>query len=197
MNRVSANTNINKDSKMQTGKKETKNTTVKKEKSNETKQVKDLKNKISGLQELVLKHTEENEKLKDQLLRSMAEFDNYKRRTEKEFIENIQSAGKEIIEELIPVIDDFQRSLQHADPKNGDTLLEGLNLIYKNLMKVLTKRGLKEIDAVGKEFNPDEHDALMQVESDKYESGIVVEEHSKGYKLNDKVIRHAQVLVAK
>jgi len=197
MNIVSGNMNSNKDEKMQSEKKEAKHTAVKKEKSKETKQVKDLKNKISGLEELVLKHTEENEKLKDQLLRTMAEFDNYKRRTENEFIENIQSAGKEIIEELIPVIDDFQRSLQHADPKNGDTLLEGLNLIYKNLMKVLTKRGLKEIDAVGKEFNPDEHDALMQVESDKYESGFVVEEHSKGYKLNDKVIRHTQVLVAK
>ena len=64
-------------------------------------------------------------------------------------------------------------------------------------MKVLTKRGLTEIEAVGKEFNPDEHDALMQIDSEEYDSGIIVEEHSKGYKLNDKVIRHSQVLVAK
>ena len=167
--------------------------TVKKD----NRQVKDLKKKISDLEELVIKHTEENEKLKDQLLRTMAEFDNYKRRTEKEIIENIQSAGREVIEDLLPVIDDFQRSLQHADPAKSEALLEGINLVYKNLMKVLTKRGLIEIDAVGKEFNPDEHDALMQVDSEEYESGFVVDEHSKGYKLNDKVIRHAQVLVAK
>ena len=181
---------------------ENKNVREKKEKNHkpvqkETKQVKDLKKKLKDLEEHISKNSEENEKLKDQLLRTMAEFDNYKRRTEREFIDNIQSAGKELIEELLPVIDDFQRSLQHADPKKADALLEGINLVYKNLMKVLSKRGLTEIDAVGKEFNPDEHDALMQVESDKYESGIITDEHSKGYKLNDKVIRHAQVLVAK
>ena len=163
----------------------------------ETKQLKDLKKKVSDLEELVIKHTEENEKVKDQLLRTMAEFDNYKRRTDKEFIDNIQSAGREVIEDILPVTDDFQRSLQHADPQKGDALLEGINLVYKNLMKVLTKRGLTEIEAVGKEFNPDEHDALMQVDSKEYDSGIIVEVHSKGYKLNDKVIRHSQVLVAK
>lgn len=163
----------------------------------DSRQVKDLKKKITDLEELVLKHTEENDKVKDQLLRTMAEFDNYKRRTDKEFIDNIQSASKEVIEDILPVIDDFNRSLQHADPKKGDALLEGINLVYKNLMNVLTKRGLTEIEAVGEEFNPDEHDALMQVDSKEFDSGFVVEEHSKGYKLNDKVIRHAQVLVAK
>jgi molecular chaperone GrpE len=181
---------------------ENKNVQEKKEKNHkpvkkDTKQVKDLRKKLKDLEERVSKNTEENDKLKDQLLRTMAEFDNYKRRTEKEFIDNIQSAGKDLIEELLPVIDDFQRSLQHADPEKADALLEGINLVYKNIMKVLTKRGLTEIEAIGKEFNPDEHDALMQVDSDKYESGVVVDEHSKGYKLNDKVIRHAQVLVAK
>lgn len=163
----------------------------------ETRQLKDLKKKVTDLQNLVSKHTEENEKVKDQLLRTMAEFDNYKRRTDKEFIDNIQSAAREVIEDILPVIDDFQRSLQHADPQKGDALLEGINLVYKNLMKVLTKRGLTEIEAVGREFNPDEHDALMQVDSKEHDSGTVVEEHSKGYKLNDKVIRHSQVLVAK
>lgn len=195
---MSEKKNSNKDANVQDVEKKEKSTkTVRKDKSKETKQVKDLKTKVADLKELVLKHTEENEKLKDQLLRNMAEFDNYKRRTDKEFIENIQSAGKEIIEDILPVIDDFQRSLQHADPQNGKAMLEGINLVYKNLMKVLTKRGLTEIEAVGQEFNPDEHDALLQMETDKVESGFVVEEHSKGYKLNDKVIRHAQVVVAK
>ncbi|KAA3609865.1 MAG: nucleotide exchange factor GrpE [Calditrichaeota bacterium] len=157
----------------------------------ETKQVKDLKEKLAA-------SSEEQEKLKDQLLRKMAEFDNYKRRTEKEFIENIQSASKELIEELLPVIDDFQRSINHAvSEKEKSTLLDGVQLVYKNLMKALTKRGLTEIEAIGTEFNPDEHDALMQVDSDKFESGFVVDEHQKGYKLNEKVLRHAQVLVSK
>jgi len=157
----------------------------------ENKQIKELKEKLAT-------SMEEQGKLKDQLLRKMAEFDNYKRRTEKEFIENIQSASKELIEELLPVIDDFQRSINHAVAENEkSTPLDGVQLVYKNLMKTLTKRGLSEIEAVGTEFNPDEHDALVQVDSDKYESGFVVDEHQKGYKLNEKVLRHSQVLVAK
>lgn len=157
----------------------------------ESTQVKNLKEKLATA-------VSEQEKLKDQLLRKMAEFDNYKRRTEKEFIDNIQSASKELIEELLPVIDDFQRSINHAvSEEEKSTLLDGVQLVYKNLMKTLTKRGLTVIEAVGTEFNPDEHDALMQVDSDKYDSGFVVDEHQKGYKLNEKVLRHAQVLVSK
>ncbi len=169
-----------------------------KKNSKDPKQVKDLKTKISKLEEENTKINEERDSLKDQLLRKMAEFDNYKRRTEKEFIENIQSASKEIIEDLLPVIDDFERSINHAESeKEKSLLLEGVKLVYKNIMKALTQRGLSELNAVGQEFNPDEHDALMQVDSDKYESGFVVDVHLKGYKMNDKVIRHAQVMVSK
>ena len=153
---------------------------------------------VQELQQSLAISLDEQNKLKDQLLRKMAEFDNYKRRTEKEFIDNIQNASQELIEELLPVIDDFERSIQHAESeKMKSPLLEGVQLIYKNLMKILSKRGLVAIEAVGKEFNPDEHDALVQVDSDKYESGYVVDEHLKGYKLNEKVIRHTQVLVSK
>lgn len=164
----------------------------------DTKQGKESKNKFSKLEEELSKSNAEKDSLKDQLLRKMAEFDNYKRRTEKEFIDNIQSASKELIEELLPVIDDLERSINHAESeKNKSPLLQGVKLVYKNLMKAITQRGLVEIDARGKEFNPDEHDALMQVDSDKYESGYVVDVHLKGYKMNDKVIRHAQVMVSK
>ena len=136
--------------------------------------------------------------MQDKYLRLSAEFDNYRKRTEKDFIDNIQSASKELIIDLLPVIDDLERALEHAE-KNGDqkTLLDGVNLVYKNFVNTLKKRGLEVMDVVGKEFNPDEHDALIQVESDKFESGHVVEQHVKGYTLNDKVIRHAQVLVSK
>ncbi|MCB0281711.1 MAG: nucleotide exchange factor GrpE [Calditrichae bacterium] len=164
----------------------------------ESKVIKELKQKLEENEANLNKIQTENEKLKDQLLRKMAEFDNYKRRTEKEFIDNIQSASRELIEELLPVLDDFERSIQHAESEGVQSpLLEGVQLVYKNLMKTLTKRGLSVIEAVGQEFNPDEHDALVQVDSDKYESGYVVDEHLKGYRLNDKVIRHAQVLVSK
>jgi len=164
----------------------------------ETKQLKDLKTKVAKLELELSKTSQERDTLKDQLLRKMAEFDNYKRRTEKEFIENIQSASKELIEDLLPVIDDFERSIQHAEAeKDKSPLLEGVNLVYKNLVKELTKRGLSELDIIDQEFNPDEHEALMQIDSDKHKSGFIVDVHLKGYKLNDKVIRHAQVMVAK
>ena len=166
--------------------------------SKDAKPIKEFKNKVTKLEEAAQKATTENDNLKDQLLRKMAEFDNYKRRTEKEFIDNIQSASKELIEELLPVIDDFERSINHAESeKEKSPLLDGVKLVYKNLMKTLTQRGLSEIDAINNEFNPDEHDALMQVDSKKHESGYVVDVHLKGYKMNDKVIRHAQVMVSK
>lgn len=166
--------------------------------SKEQKQLKEIQKKLASREEEISKLVKERDTLKDQLLRKMAEFDNYKRRTEKEFIENIQSASKELIEDLLPVIDDFERSVQHAEKENEKSpLLDGVNLVYKNLMKALTKRGLSELEVIGHEFNPDEHEALMQVESDKHKSGYVVNVHLKGYKLNEKVIRHAQVMVAK
>lgn len=164
----------------------------------ETKQIKELKSKIKNKEEELLTLSQDQEALKDQLLRKMAEFDNYKRRTEKEFIDNIQSASRELIEDLLPVIDDFERSIDHAESeKDKSPLLEGVKMVYKNIMKALTQRGLSELEAKGKEFNPEEHHALMQVESGEYESGFVVDVHLKGYKMNNKVIRHAQVLVSK
>lgn len=172
--------------------------TTHKKTTKDSKPMKDLKIKIAKLEDAATKSSQENDNLKDQLLRKMAEFDNYKRRTEKEFIDNIQSASKELIEDLLPVIDDLERSINHAESeKEKSALLEGVKLVYKNLMKTLTQRGLSEIEAKGKEFNPEEHDALMQVDSKKHKSGFVVDVHLKGYKINDKVIRHAQVMVSK
>lgn len=175
-----------------------KKTATKKKPLRETKQVKELKKQVEALQTESDQAKEELAGLKDQLLRKVAEFDNYKRRTEKEFIENIQSASKDLIEELLPVIDDLNRSVEHAvkEDEKGP-LFDGIQLVLKNMMHILNKKGLSAITAVGEEFNPDEHNALLQVDSEEHESGVVVEEHQKGYKLNDKVIRHSQVLVAK
>ncbi len=136
--------------------------------------------------------------LQEQLLRKAAEFENYKKRTEREFARIIQNAGENIITSLLPVLDDLDRSLEHArKSEDVESLREGMELISKKLYAVLEKEGLKPLDAVGKEFDPEKHDALLQVEKDGVESGTVVEEHLKGYELNNKVIRHAQVIVAR
>ncbi|HHM01588.1 MAG TPA: nucleotide exchange factor GrpE [Caldithrix abyssi] len=167
-------------------------------KTKENKEVKELKSKIENLEEELEKLRGEAESYKEQLLRKAAEFDNYKRRTEREFLDNIQNASQELILELLPVVDDLERSIEHAREEETDTpMLQGVELVYKNLMSLLEKRGLKPIKSVGEEFDPDKHNALMQVDTDKVESGYVADEHVKGYMLNDKVLRHAQVLVAK
>ncbi len=167
-------------------------------KTKENKEIKELKSKIESLEKEVEILKNEAASYKEQLLRKAAEFDNYKRRTEREFLDNIQNASQELILELLPVLDDLERSIAHAREEQADTpMLQGVELVYKNLMALLEKRGLKAIPSVGEEFDPDKHNALMQVETDKVDSGYVADEHVKGYMLNDKVLRHAQVLVAK
>ncbi len=156
--------------------------------------------KLAELEAKIGKLEEENAQLKEQNLRKIAEFENYKRRTEKEFLAHLEFANEELIKEMLPVLDDFERFLEHAgeeNAQNGTTLKEGVELIYKKMMGVLQKKGLKAMESVGAEFDAEKHEALMQVESDKHESGYIVDEHLKGYLLNDKVIRHSQVLVAK
>ena len=156
--------------------------------------------KLAELQAEVAKLKEENAQLKEQNLRKIAEFENFKRRTEKEFLAHLEYANEELIKELLPVLDDFERFLEHAgeeNAQNGTSLKEGVELIYKKMFGILQKKGLKVMESVGTEFDADKHEALMQVESDKHDSGYIVDEHLKGYLLNDKVIRHSQVLVAK
>ena len=146
----------------------------------------------------VKKLKEENVLLKDQLLRKVAEFDNYKKRTERDFYDRVQNANERLIGSLLPVLDDFERSLEHArEANNTESLLEGVELVYKKMYSLLEKEGLKSLDAIGQDFDPDKHDALMQVESKEHESGKIVDEHLKGYQLNEKVLRHSQVIVAK
>jgi len=170
---------------------DSKDSKKKPKKTKEQKIIEELKNNISELEETV-------NQLKDQSLRKAAEFENYKRRTEKEFLAHLEFATEGLITELLPVIDDFERSIEHASKsENTDSLKEGVELIYKKFIGILEKKGLKVMESVGEEFDTEKHQALMQIESDKVESGHIVDQHLKGYYLNDKVIRHAQVLVAK
>jgi len=135
--------------------------------------------------------------LKDQLLRKAAEFDNYKRRTENDFASLTKFAAENIITQLVPVLDDFNRSLKSIKEKaENDSFYKGIELIYAKFLKVLEAQGLKTMDAVGKEFNVDVHDALMQMPRADVPPHTVLEEVEKGYLLFDKVIRHAKVVVS-
>lgn len=146
----------------------------------------------------IKKLKEEKEHLQDQLLRKIAEFDNYKKRTEREFVERVQNANEKLITELLPVLDDMERALDHAEQsKEVNSLLEGTELIQKKMLGILEKQGLEPLPAEGEDFDPDQHDALMQIEKENVESGKIIEEHLRGYILNGKVIRHSQVIVAK
>jgi molecular chaperone GrpE len=140
----------------------------------------------------------ENQKLQDLYLRKAAEFDNYKKRTERESILWIQNANEQLIIKLLPVLDDMERSLSHIKENNNtESITQGTELIYKKLLDILDKEGLKPMTSVGEIFDPEKHDALIQVEKEGVETSRIIEEHLKGYYLNDKVVRHAQVIVAK
>ncbi len=135
--------------------------------------------------------------LKDKLLRKAAEFENYKRRTENDQMNLLTYAAELFIQKLLPVVDDFERSLQHIeDAQDIDAIKQGIKLIYDKLMKVFQEQGVKKIDSVGKLFDVDYHEALMQRSDDSVESHTVLDEVEKGYTYNDKVIRHAKVIVS-
>jgi molecular chaperone GrpE len=139
---------------------------------------------------------------KDQLVRLMAEFENYKKRTQKEFSQLIRQANEKLIVEFLPVLDDMERTLKAApEPESANqkvqSFTQAVDLIYQKMILILGKQGLKPVESAGNEFNVDLHDALMQVDAPDKESNTVIEEYEKGYWLNDKVIRHAKVIVAK
>ena len=134
------------------------------------------------------------EELTDRLKRTMAEFDNFRKRTEKEKSSMYIIGAKEIVEKILPVVDNFERGLAQA--KEGDAFADGMKMIYKQLTTTLDELGVKPIEAVGKEFNPDFHNAVMHVEDEEVGENIVVEEFQKGYTYKDFVVRHSMVKVA-
>ncbi|KAA3599238.1 MAG: nucleotide exchange factor GrpE [Calditrichaeota bacterium] len=137
--------------------------------------------------------------LNDKMLRKAAEFDNFRRRKDKEFAELILVASERTITSILPVLDDFERTLKASEENENDTkaLKEGILLVKEKLQKTLEEQGLKTIESLGKSFDHEKHDAMLQIEKEGVESGIVVEEYEKGYLLNDKVIRHSKVIVSK
>ena len=140
----------------------------------------------------------ENEKaeLEDRVKRQMAEFENFRKRTEKEKSQMFEMGAKSVIEKVLPVIDNFERGLASIGEDQRGPVYDGMNMIYKQLMDEMDKIGVKPIEALGQEFNPDLHNAVMQVESEEFEEGIVAQELQKGYTYKDNVVRHSMVAVA-
>ncbi|MCH5275379.1 MAG: nucleotide exchange factor GrpE [Lachnospiraceae bacterium] len=136
------------------------------------------------------------EELEDRVKRQMAEFENFRKRTEKEKAAMYEVGAKSVIEKILPVVDNFERGLGTIPEEEKDSAFaEGMSMIYKQLIGELDKLGVKPIEAVGEEFNPEFHNAVMQVESEEYESGIIAQELQKGYTYHDTVVRHSMVAV--
>ena len=141
------------------------------------------------------KKDEKIEELTDKLTRQMAEFDNYRKRTEKEKTGMYAIGARDVVEKILPVVDNFERGLATAKDAE-DPFVDGMNKIYKQLTTVLSDMGVTVIEAVGKEFDPNLHNAVMHVDDESVGENMVVEEFQKGYKYKDSVVRHSMVKVA-
>lgn len=177
---------------------------VEEEASKETEESQDTKDteskekkKFFAKKEKKDKKDEKIEELTDRLTRQMAEFDNFRKRTEREKSQMYEIGAKDIIEKILPVIDNFERGLAAVpEESKEDPFVEGMEKIYKQIMTTLEGVGVKPIEVVGQEFNPDFHNAVMHVEDEEAGENIITEEFQKGYMYHDSVVRHSMVKVA-
>ena len=155
------------------------------------------KSRLFGKKEKKDKKDQQIEEFNDRLMRQMAEFDNFRKRTDREKSQMFDAGASTMIEKLLPVIDDMERGLAAmTDAEKETAFAKGIEMIYKKLCTILNDNGITAIEAVGKEFDPNFHNAVMQMPSEEYESGFVVQELQKGYMYKEKVIRHSMVMVA-
>lgn len=141
-------------------------------------------------------YKEQIEQLEDKVKRQLAEFENFRNRTEKEKQAMFETGAKSVIEKILPVVDNFERGLATVpEDKKEDPFVDGMNRIYKQMLTELENIGVKPIEALGCEFDPNLHNAVMQVESEEYESGVVAQELMKGYTYRENVVRHSMVAV--
>ena len=163
------------------------------ESSKAAKKEKKKKEKADKKQDVLKEKIDE---LEDRVKRQMAEFDNFRKRTEKEKAAMFETGAKSVIEKILPVVDNFERGLATVpEGEKGGAFAQGMEMIYKQLLTELEAIDVKPIEAVGQEFNPEFHNAVMQVESEEYESGIIAQELQKGYTYRDSVVRHSMVAV--
>ena len=141
--------------------------------------------------------TAERDELKERLLRLAAELDNYKKRSEREKAEFLKRANENLLRDLLPVVDNLERALQHAEKADKDSMLKGLEMTHQELMKVLSRHGLERIEALGQPFDPERHEAMMQQEDLEAEPNTVINELQKGYLYHGRLLRPAMVVVSK
>jgi molecular chaperone GrpE len=140
--------------------------------------------------------TEKLAEIQDRYLRLSAEFDNYRKRTLKERYELIKTAGEDVLNDLLPVLDDFDRAMSVMSSSDSiDAILEGTSLIYNKFKSILENKGLTEINPVGAEFDPDIHEAIAKIKGTDEQVGKIVDVTQKGYSLNEKIIRHPKVVI--
>ena len=157
-----------------------------------------VETQVDLLKERLAKSEEQAKELEDRLLRLAAEFDNYKKRMAKEFGYLVKNANENLILQLLGTLDNFQRALDSAKTSDDyESFHKGVELIHNHMKEILTKEGLKEIEALGKPFDPNFHEAVTQAESDEHDEGIIVDEISKGYMLNDRLLRASKVVVSR
>jgi len=165
------------------------------ESSKEEKEEKESKKPFKKKEKKKDKRDEKIEELNDKVMRQMAEFENFRRRTDQEKAQMFGNGQKAIVEKILPVVDNFERGLATVE-EGADPFADGMLMIYKQLLTTLEEIGVKPIEAVGQEFNPDFHNAVMHVDDEEVGENIVVEEFQKGYMMNDSVVRHSMVKVA-
>ncbi len=158
--------------------------------------VKSLREKIEVLETELSEQSKELEQKSDKNIRLLAEFDNYKRRTQEERTKIFKYAGEELAKAILPILDDLHRTLESDGKGKARSILEGIELIVVKLDKTLEEQGIVPFDSVGQDFDADLHEALMSEKSDNGDN-VILKEFEKGYKYDDKILRHAKVVVSK
>jgi len=169
---------------------------IKTKKTTKRNSVKSLRETIGKLETQISEQAEEIERKSDKNVRLLAEFDNYKRRTQEERTKLFKYAGEELAKAILPILDDLHRTLESDGKGKARTILEGIELIVAKLDKTLEEQGIIPFDSVGQDFDADLHEALMSEKSDKGDN-VILREFEKGYKYDDKILRHAKVVVSK
>ena len=168
-------------------------TKIKKDTKNSSKS---LKEKIKSLEDGLVKESEEIKRVSEKNIRLLAEFDNYKRRTQQERSNLLKYEGQSLAKSLLPILDDLNRTLEIDEKIESNAIMKGIQLIVNKLDKILIDLGIEAFDSIGEEFDPDRHEALMS-EKSKEKENVITKEFEKGYVYNDKILRHAKVVVSK
>lgn len=157
----------------------------------------ELSESEAKVEDAFAKLQEELTQIHDRYLRLGAEFENFKKRSERERLTSIRFANENLLSELLPVLDHLEQAIVAANTHSAESVVSGVQIVLKQFKDVLSKSGLKEFESKGQQFNPNLHEALAERESDEHEAGTIIEEYQKGYMLNDRLVRAARVVVSK